>query len=219
MDKDFQTSFIPKKPLAEDRVARSRPVSLFVFIATLIFFGSLVAAGGTYFYRLSLGKKIASMNADLVRARDAFEPGLIEDLQTLDRRINAGSEILKNHVSVTPIFTALEQITLKSVQFTRFDYSRDSSSDASLVNVKMSGRARDYTSIALESNRFGTNKYFKDPIFSNLALDDRSGAVTFDLAFSVDSSFVSFEENLQKGGGASTPPAAAGPAAGPAISQ
>lgn len=205
MDKDFQTSFIPKKALSEERTVRQQPVSLVIFFATLLFFASLAAAGGVYFYKLSLVKKISSSAASLEKAKGAFEPKLIEDLQTLDRRLTAAQEILNNHIITSPIFASLSGLTLKSIQFTKFSYGFTAASGGQAIKVSMSGRARDYTSVALQSDMFGGNKYFKDPVFSNLQLDEKTGNVGFELEFMVDPSFVNFAQTVMSQAAAAAP--------------
>lgn len=195
MDTNFQTSFIPKKPLAEDRVPVVARTSLFSFISTLIFFGALASAAGMYFYESSLTKSIATNSASLSAARNSFEPTLITKLKTLDRRLADANLLLNNHVAVSPIFAALQATTLKSVQFTKFSYITPTDPTAPVV-VHMSGKARDYSSIALESDQLATNKNIHNPIFSNLALDDRTGMVSFDLVFSVDADLVRFTSHL-----------------------
>ena len=190
MDKEFQTSFIPKKPLTEDRVVRERPVSVVTFFATVIFFATLVAGVGAYGYQVVLAKKVKDMAVSLDKAKGAFEPSLLSDLEVLDRRINASQEILSNHIAVSPIFQSLQELTLKNVRFTKFSYevSRESG-----ITVKMSGLSPNYSyiTLALQSDVFVQNKYIKNPVFSNLNLDEK-GNVTFDLTFSVDPSFVKY---------------------------
>lgn len=195
MDTNFQTSFIPKRPLAEDRAPRTRHISLVSFIATLLFFASLVSAGGMYFYRASLVNKIASMNTSLEAARNAFEPTLINDLQRLDKRIASANTLLSTHIAVSPVFAELQANTLKSIQFTKFSYEMPTAS-TDRVEIQMSGKARDYTSIALESDQLGATETIHDPIFSNLTLDSRTGSVGFDLTFSVDSSLVRYQTKI-----------------------
>jgi len=209
VDNNFQTSFIPKKPLAEDRVPVVAHTSVFSFIATLIFFGALAAAVGMYFYKANLVKSISVMSAELDTARNSFEPSLITQLQTLDRRITDSKILLNNHIVVSPIFSALEINTLKSVQFTKFSYATPSDLSAPVV-VHMSGRARDYSSIALQSDQLATNKNIHNSIFSNLALDEKTGMVAFDLTFSVDADLVRFTnhlDELMQQSGSATPPA------------
>jgi hypothetical protein len=207
MDTNFQTSFIPKKPLAEDRVPQSSSMSLLSLIAMLILVVALALLGGVYWYRSNLSKNLISMNASLDAARNSFEPSLITELQTLDKRITAANQLLDSHIVISPIFAALEKNTLKSIQFTKFSYAL--ASDKGNVNVRMSGKARDYASIALQSDQFSKVREIKDPIFSNLVLDERTGLVAFDLSFSVDPSLVKYTNHvaeLTKVEGAQTMP-------------
>jgi len=197
MDNNFQTSFIPKKPLAEDRVPVVAHTSLFSFIATLVFFASLASAAGMYFYKASLAKNIATMNTELVTARNSFEPSLITQLQTLDRRITDASALLNAHIVVSPIFAALQLNTLKTIQFTKFSYVTPTDPTAPVI-VHMSGRARDYASIALQSDQLATNKNIHNSIFSNLALDEATGTVSFDLVFTVDADLVRFTNHVSE---------------------
>ena len=195
MEQNFQTSFIPKKPMIEERATASRPVSLFTIISIFVFFTVVLATGGLYFYNSLLEKNITQMEADLNLAKNRFEPEKIVQLQVLDRRLVASSEILAKHISITPIFQALQSITLKTVAYNKFSYEYDGSPN-SKIGVKMSGVARGYQSVALQSDLFGENKYFIDPIFSNLALDDK-GNVLFDLNFSVDPNLVDYKKTLE----------------------
>jgi hypothetical protein len=195
VDTNFQTSFIPKKPLAEDRSTSPRSVSLLGLIATVIFITALVSAGGVYLYKGRVAKNIITMQGELESARNAFEPSLITQLGSLDRRIASANELLKNHIVVSPIFEALQLNTLKSIQFTKFSYTTPMDA-SSQIPVHMAGRARDYASIALQSDQMGANKNIHNAIFSNLALDERTGFVTFDLAFTVDPDLVRYMTHL-----------------------
>ncbi len=200
MDQEFQTSFIPKKPLAETRLPKARPVNIISFLGTIIFFASLASLAGVYFYKAYLGKQVDTMSAKLASAEAAYEPTLIADLENVDRRITDAKDILKNHVMTSPIFEALEDMTLQSIRFTKFSYVY--SADGKKVEVKMSGQAKDYNAIAAQSDILGKNKYIDNPVFSNLNLDDK-GRVSFDLFFSVDPLFVSYQDILDRNSGGS----------------
>ena len=190
-----QTSFIPKQPVHEETAISSRSFSVVNFIAIVIFFGSLVAAGGLYFYKGILEANIVEMNISLTKAKAAFEPGLIADLQVLDKRLNSSKTILSNHISISPIFRSIEALTLKSVRFSKFSYETSKGNAKELI-VTMSGQTSGqggYRSIDLESNKLAEHKYFHDIIFSNLSLT-QTGGVSFDLAFSVDPNFINFQK-------------------------
>lgn len=199
MDKEFQTSFIPKKPLTEERIVTRRPVSLVNFVVTLIFIGSLVAAGGAYAYQLTLKKSVSDMDAQLVLARNSFDPNVIAEMQMLDKRLKASGEILDSHIMISPIFISLQSVTLKTVSYTKFTYELKTEAGKKQVDVQMSGKATGYDAIALQSDSLATNKYIKNPIFSNLNLDEK-GRVTFDLSFTVDPSFVNYSDTVNREG-------------------
>jgi len=195
MEQNFQTSFIPKKPiLKEESATYARPVNIFLIISLFIFATILIVTGGLYFYKGIVAKKIADLENTLNLAKNRFEPSKIAELQVLDKRLRASSEILSKHITITPIFEALEQITMKSVRFTKFSYDLGTD-DKTTINIKMSGIAIGYRAVALQSDLFAKNKNLIDPVFSNLVLDN-SGNVTFDLEFSVDPSFVNYKQTL-----------------------
>lgn len=194
MEQNFQTSFIPKKPIVKERAVSSRPVSLFMIISLFVLFAALLFTGGLFFYKGITEKSIKKMESDLNLAKNRFEPAKIAELQILDRRLRAGEDILANHISITPIFKLLEQITMRSVRFTKFSYKLEED-NSGVVAVEMSGVAQGYRAIALQSDLFAKNENLIDPVFSNLTLDNNANVV-FDLDFSVDPSFVSYKRTV-----------------------
>lgn len=205
MEPNFQTSFIPKKPIVQERVAPVKFFGFFHIVATLFLFFVVLFTLGLYFYRGVLTKNIEGMVNTLNLAKNRFEPSKITEFQILDKRLQASSEILFNHIVVTPIFEALSEITMKTVRYTKFSYDLGSASAGQngqeknkKISVKMSGVAIGYRSIALQADLFNTKdigKNFIQPVFSNLTLDDK-GNVLFDLQFSVDPSFVDYKQML-----------------------
>lgn len=197
MEQNFQTSFIPKKPIVLERASSPRQVGLFTIVSIFLFFTMLLATGGLYFYDKILEKKIIQMQADLDLATKRFEPSKIAQLKSLDKRLYAANEILSKHISVSPIFEALEAITIKSIGYTKFSYAlEDESKKNPRISIIMSGVSRGYAPIALQSDLFANNKNIIDPVFSNLKLDEK-GNVLFDLNFSVDKDFVNYKKVLK----------------------
>jgi hypothetical protein len=194
MDQNFQTSFIPKRPIIKESDVSAKPVSLLFILSLFILFAVILTTGGLYFYKEIMKRNIASMEETLNLAKNRFEPSKIAELQVLDKRLRASSEVLSKHITVVPIFKALEELTMKTVRYTRFSYELGEDRN-STINVKMSGIAIGYRSIALQSDLFTKNKNLIDPIFSNLTLDN-TGNVLFDLNFSVDPTFVNYKQAL-----------------------
>jgi len=192
MEPNFQTSFIPKKPMVAERATPTRSIGILTVIAIFILFAVLLSTGGLYFYKGVLTKNIADMTSQLDIAKNRFEPAKITELQVLDKRLRASSEILSSHIAVTPLFQALGLITMKTVRYSQFNYSFG---DDGKIDIKMSGLAVGYRSVALQSDLFAQNKNFINPVFSNLALDN-SGNVLFDLEFSVDPSFINYKQMI-----------------------
>ena len=193
MEQNFQTSFIPKKPMIEERVVKTRSIGLLNVLSVFILFTILLVTVGLYFYKGIVTKSITQMENTLNLAKNRFEPAKIAELQVLDRRLRASSEILSKHIAVTPIFEALQAITMKTVRYTKFNY--DFGQDKKII-IQMNGMAIGYRSVALQSDLFTKNKNLIDPVFSNPTLDDK-GNVLFDLEFSVDPSFVDYKQTLE----------------------
>lgn len=195
MEQNFQTSFIPKKPIVEDRDVSKRPIGILTILSFFIFFAMIISLGGLYFYKSNLTKSIAEMEKDLTIAKNRFEPEKINQLQVLDKRLSASSQILTEHISISPIFEALGEITMKSVRYTKFSYDLGEGGNDNVM-IKLSGVATGYRSVALQADLFSENKNMIDPVFSNLSLDDK-GSVVFELAFSVDPSFVDYTQTIK----------------------
>ena len=198
MEQNFQTSFIPKKSIVKERVMAPRSVSFITIISMFILFAVVIGTGILYFYKGVLSKSIAQMESDLNKARNRFEPAKIAELQELDKRLNASSVILSGHLAVTPIFEELENITMKTVRFTSFDYTAPNET-TNRVSVSMRGVAIGYRSVALQADLFTSNKKFIDPVFSNLQLDEK-GNVRFDLSFWVDPGLVNYKQSVLTAG-------------------
>jgi len=194
VEQNFQTSFIPKRPILNEQVRASHSLGIFSVIAIFIFLTMILATGALYLYQGVLGKKINSMQNALALAKNRFEPAKITQLQVLDKRLKASGEVLRGHVSVSPIFQALEAITMKTIRYTKFDYVLGEKKGG--ADIKLSGIAVGYRSVALQSDLFAKNKNLIDPVFSNLTLDER-GNVIFDLEFSVDQSFINYSAMLK----------------------
>jgi len=177
--------------MVKEHATASRPIGFLTIISIFVLFTMLLASGGLYFYKTIVTKNIAEMEKTLFLAKNRFEPSKITELQVLDKRLRAGSEILSKHIVISPIFQTLQLITMKTVRYTKFNYDFGGNADDK-VSVKMSGVAKGYSYLALQSDLFAKNKNFIDPVFSNLSLDI-TGNVVFDLDFSVDPSFVDYK--------------------------
>ncbi|MFA7285543.1 MAG: hypothetical protein WC011_01695 [Candidatus Paceibacterota bacterium] len=194
MEQNFQTSFIPKKPIIEDTVKPKKSMSFLTVFTVILFLSVVLSFGGLYFYQTVLAQNIKTQEETLNRANQRFEVSTVSELQTLDKRLKASNKILDQHITISPIFKVLQDITMKSVRYTQFSYEI---AENDVILVKMSGEAEGYRAIALQADLFSANKNLKDPVFYNLSLQEKGGVI-FDLDFSVDPSLVNYKQTLEK---------------------
>jgi len=190
----FTTTFIPKKPLATPEPSGSapvsRPVGLLSTISVILFFITLLIAGGVYFWEQYQMKNIVSLQDSVAKIEKTFEPESIARLQKVDKQLKNANTLLKNHTVLVPIFDLLESSTLPQVRFTKIDAAFD---DAKGLQIRMTGEADGYPSIAQQSDVLEVNQYLKDILFSNFSLNQK-GKISFDLSFGVQNDFIDFEK-------------------------
>src|SRR4051812_27559084 len=111
MDNQFQSSFIPKKPLIGADVASHRaPVNFFALFGLVIFILSIALAVGSFFWVKILEGQVASNQATLKADRLAFNPDLIDEIKHVSDRMNAAKDILGNHISLLDFFTLIQSV-------------------------------------------------------------------------------------------------------------
>jgi len=193
MDPRFQTSFIPKKPVVTQApLSRTSTVSLFSLIAIVLFILSLALSGGVFFWKGLIEKDINTKKATLERARDAFEPELIKKIIRLDSRIENGETLLGSHISVTRLFDALSTISLRSVRFKDFNFSYLAKDK---IEVVMKGQAQSFAAVAIQSDFFNQQKYLRDTLIGDLALEP-TGLISFSVRTTIDPSLVSYADGI-----------------------
>ncbi len=200
MENSFQTSFIPKKPIMANSVTSSSPqgtTSITMVVSVFIFIVMVLSAGGLYWYKnYYLVKNKEVLSESLFKIRDSFDKDTIAELEMYDKRTLVSRQVLGSHVVLSPLFELINELTLSSIQYTKFDHTTLNNT----FSVKMSGTARDYKAIALQADVFNTDKgkMFKDVIFSNLT-KDKNNYVTFDIEFNVDPTLLSYSNNITNG--------------------
>jgi hypothetical protein len=114
-----------------------------------------------------------------------------ENLVRLSKRIDIATQLLAQHTAITPFFKHLEALTLPNIQFTSLSLSRESGD----VKARLSGLAKDYPTIAEQSDAFNskinTNNFFRNPIFTDFS-ETEEGPISFVLTFDVDPALLLF---------------------------
>lgn len=206
MDPQIPTSFIPKRPVVSGEVtspSRSHVVGLLTLLTVVVVLATVISGVGVYLYQKSLVVQKQKFETSLTEARDGIGSDFLSDMKRLNARITGVKTLLQSHVVVSPLFAALESTTLRSVQYRTFSYEfrTDNATKQQMVEVKLTGAARSYSTIALQSDAFAQSSLIKNPVFSGLTIEDKTGNVLFQLTFDVtpeDLSFQSFIDAKMK---------------------
>jgi hypothetical protein len=191
MESNVQPSFIPKKPLTPPSQKSVHHVSLFSLITTVIFVTVLVICGAVFGLKKYQEGQLAQKQNDLKAQLDTFEPSLVADLSRLDNRLTNAQQLLNQHLSISAVFSALGNATLKNVRFSSFALSNGV---GQRPTINMNGQAQNFTAVAqqvIEFQKADNLKYIKDVSIVNPNLDAK-GDVSFTFSASVDPKFLSY---------------------------
>ncbi len=193
MEPKFQSSFIPKGPLATTgsvtKTSRVSGRSVLGTLSVLIFALVVLASLGVFGYEWYLKSSIRKMGEDLVGARTSLEPEVIYKISSLDERIVSTKRLLDSHIILSPLFEFLENSTVRTVRFTNFDYN----STDGILSLNMKGEARGYSALALQSEILNASPYLRDVVFADLSLNNQ-GMVNFSFKAKLDPSIISFNK-------------------------
>lgn len=186
------TSFIPKKDssLIEEKTKKS--IDFVLLVSVFIFSVAVISSLGVFLYQNFLESNIEESKIMLERERGNFDIDSIKVLSRLNDRIISSEELLNKHIDPTGFFEFLEEKTLKNIQFKSLDFTYKDGD----TKVIMEGVARNYSSVALQSDIFGESPYIKNPIFSNLDVNN-IGDVIFDFSATVDNSLILYKDRIQ----------------------
>ncbi len=198
MEPPITTSFIPKRPVSSDPIApkaQSHALGLISLLAVVIVIATAVSFGGVYLYEKQLVSQKAKSEVLINDAKKGIGTEFLSDMKRLDARIEGVKSLLKSHIVVSPIFDALEETTLRTVQYKSFTYSfvSDPATKATVVQVTLLGSAKNYSTIALQSDAFTKSSLIRNPVFSNLTVDDKTNVVNFKLMFTVAPASLSYD--------------------------
>jgi hypothetical protein len=202
METKFQTSFIPKKPVVEERRMGSS-ISLFLLLSIIIFLVSLGMGVWVYIQKDMLIKNIEKSAKEIKVNKNSFELSSIEDIIRLNLRIKTAENLLDKHISIAPVFNFLEKNTLKQIRFKNFSFSssgKDEKGNPS-VKVTMTGQAlaspEAYKIISLQADIFGSQQnraFVRNTLLSDLSLGS-DGGVSFSASMNVLPDYLSYSSS------------------------
>lgn len=203
METKFQTSFIPKKPLVTDQKissSRGAGTSIFMFVAIIIFVVSIAGAVFSILWKNVLVKSQENYKVQLAESEKRFNVSLIEELKKANTKIDLSKQLLKNHLAVSELFSIISKLTIEGVRFNSFEFTAPSK-DSDGIKISMRGVGNSFSAIAFQSDvfgqsqKYGTNKILKNPVLSDLSLD-QTGNVGFTFSTQINPGDVLYEKVL-----------------------
>jgi hypothetical protein len=188
----MQTSFIPKKVYQKTRSSKRDFGGLFMGIGVVIFIVTILSAGAVFLYNRYLTDGIETMAESLERQKGNLEKDIIEELNMIDKKIEASKTILNEHLTLVPFFELLEKNTLQKVRFEEMTFNPV---DGEWV-LDLSGTADSYATIALQSDIFNEDKNMSEVIFSDLGVGS-DGGVVFKVSAKIDTRLLSYRKSLE----------------------
>src|SRR3989338_10703953 len=91
-----QTTFIPKKSLADEH-SRRLPVNFLTLFSVVIFLAAALGWGGVFIYRAALDREIGNLEESLEKVKVAFEEETLNLFIDLDRKLNTAQNLLSGH--------------------------------------------------------------------------------------------------------------------------
>ncbi|MEK7066477.1 MAG: hypothetical protein AAB965_02840 [Patescibacteria group bacterium] len=199
MDGQFGApSFIPKKPLATRSGSAISFGGLFLFVSILVFILSVGGYIGLYFYAQSIEKTIETSRVAVQKklADKAVTEKDVNNLFNFNNKIKIAKDLLyigapgdtTQHTTLTPFFNFLREATLKTVRFKDFKFTN---MDNSRIEIRMSGEAKGYPSVAFQAEAFDVVGKLSNVVFTDLN-QGPNNLVIFNMSATVDPSMISY---------------------------
>ena len=105
-------------------------------------------------------------------------------------------------MAVSEIFNIISALTIEGIRFKSFNFTAPVI-DGDVIKISMKGVGSSFSAIAFQSDvfgqssKFGKNKTLKNPVMSDLVLDDL-GNVNFTFTATIDSMDVSYDKKLEE---------------------
>lgn len=200
MADQFQTTFIPKGnmgPSPTSISSKKKVKSIFTLITFIFFVLTIVAAGYIYLRQQLVQRNIDGITADLAQVRETVDDETIRSIGDLSTRLKLADELLENHIAPSEIFTLLQENTLETVGFRQFSYAYGSGDN---IRISGSGVAAGTGSIVNQSDIYGSARFFRDVVFSNLIRNAETNRMEFTFEARIEKDAILFDKVVQTDG-------------------
>lgn len=189
-------SFMPQQPLlkVEGKRQRKIPINPALIVALIIFFVTAVVAGGVYFYKLQVEKRVADLTKQLADTESTLNISDIEHYQRINLRINVAKVLLQTHSVFSVILNMLQESTAQNIGLTSLTYKEDKANSSIIID----GKADSYAAVYFQISTWrGMKPLVTGLKVTNLALAEESGVVSFTAIVTVDPEITKYSRLLQ----------------------
>jgi len=160
-------SAIPKK------VRSHRSFNLVSVAVRVLFVAAIVSAVAAFGYKYYLERDLSATQQALSDASQKFNQAQLDGVVAFDEKLNIAQSLLDAHLSPSKIFTALEEKTKASIQYTSFDYIRSSEG---VPSITIDGVTDDFGKVALQKLQYASSPLLAGVVVTKVSLDVSGGA-------------------------------------------
>ncbi len=202
METHFQTSFIPKKPMAQSGEASNpspkQGISLLMTLGVFLFIVSIAIAGGAYGWKYYLLQQRSTYVDTLTQREAQFSPDRIKLLSDTDKKISLAKSLIKNHLMISDIFNKIAHLTVDNIRFVSMSISSPDISKP--ITVSMSGYGPTYQVVAFQSDalgqleQYGLHNVVLNPVLTN-PVQNQNGTISFDFSATINPSSILYDSS------------------------
>ncbi len=174
---------------------------MFMVVGLIILGIAVLLSVGVFAYARFLGSESASKAAELKQAQNSVSEDTVNSFLRLKNRLTSAQTILADHVTLSQFFNTLESLTLQNVRLSSLTLTV---ADDHSADVKITGTAKDFNTLAAQSAAFTAQPLIHQAIFSGITADN-TGVVTFSLEAPPDPQLVNFSSGVPASCVASSP--------------
>lgn len=168
-------SLLPKEYASKTISMAKLPRGVFS-LSYVILFLVLAGWGGLYFYSDQLQKEIDLVAGSIEKINNEGLAGRnkeVNKIKSANSKLNNFQGIFDKHIYSSEVFRFIEGVTLKKVQFSKFNL------DVSKSSINLSGATGSYSDFAKQINKLKNEKDIRNVEISSFGID-REG-IKFDL--------------------------------------
>jgi len=186
------TSFAPHQmPITPRRRQLNHISGIVNTIGYLIFAAAFLVTLGVLFYSRLLAGQLAAKDAQLQQMEAKIDPSTVQDFVRLHDRLSSGKQLLAAHTAFSPFLAFFAAALPVDVQFKGLQVAFGSQGQEG-ATVTGQGSAKTFNALANASINLAKDSRVQDVIFSNVAVNAKTGFVGFNFSATLDPSLVSY---------------------------